>query len=268
MKRLYILMVALVFLGCEDVIELDLNEVAPRLVIDAAFERDGNTGESNILVVLTRSTGFYQETNPAVVDAQVTVTDAMGNVYDFTSNELGFYRSNLRFEIEDGMDYTLRIIDGIDEYVATERLVTTVPLFDVEQALIEGIDDDLIKITAYFNDPPGLGNAYLFSYIDERNLQIDAFDDEFSDGNRSSTIFFLESEEIGTTARLRIQGIDQVALQFYEALIEQTGDSGTGPFATPPANARGNIINIASPDRFPFGYFRVSQTYAINYDIQ
>jgi len=248
-------------LGCEDVIDVDLNDAAPRLVIDARLELLED-GSSQNTVLLTRSSGFFEEQNPLVTDAQVSVTDSNGIAYPFTfdTNEQ-IYRNNT-LQIQENLEYRLTIVDQGQTYTSTQTLVRTVPLGDVEQQEVQGFGD-VTEITAYYVDPEMPGDYYLFTYLDPYNFEVDLRADEFSNGNRSPQSFFIEELEPNTPISIEIAGIDAQAFRFFETLLQQTG--GGGPFDTQPATVRGNIINQGNIEQFPFGYFRVSQVYQINY---
>ncbi len=268
MKKILTLGLSLFILwSCEDVVQLDLNNADPRLVIDASIEleEDGTTIAS---VLLTRTADFYTEDNPVVEGALITIDDDQGNNYVLTNVGFGLYSAEIR-TAEDGVFYTLRIEEGNNLYTATAQLVRTSPLIEVEQEIVTGFGDDVLKLTAFYNDPPGLGNYYLFEYEDPLNEQVDVGDDEFLDGNTSPTIFFFDDFEAGDLATFRSKGIDQECFNFYRKLLDQSGEgSGGGPFSTPPATVRGNIINETDPDDFPFGYFRVSEVFTLEYTIQ
>lgn len=270
MKKLFtLLLIGIAFISCEDVIELDLDNAAPRLVIDAALElnEDGTTLAN---VLLTRSSAFYQEEIVVVDDATVTVTDENGTVFNFDLISSGRYE-NTNLNIQQGQSYTLTVIDGTDTYTATQQFINTVPYTRVEQNNISGFGD-LVEITGFFNDPAGEDNYYLFEFIDNTtpsNAEIDIIDDEFSDGNEALTVFFFDEEDllVGSDITLVIKGIDRRAFTFYDTLIQQTADGGGGPFDVQPATVRGNIINTTNPEKFPFGYFRVSQVFDIDYTV-
>lgn len=265
MKKLYIL---LVFIGlsisCTDVVDLDLAEAAPRLVIDAAIELDAD-GITTSTVILTRTAGFYVEENPLVEDAVVFITDEAGQQFVVPHSADGIYITT-DLDVVDDVNYTLTVIDQGATYTSTQQLVRTVPIIDFQQETISGFGDDLVRITAFYNDPAGAGNFYLFEYNDELNEQIDVGDDEFTDGNRSPTIFFLEDFEVGMSAVVEIKGINQRCFNFYETLFQQS--DGGGPFDAQPATVKGNIVNITNPDEFPFGYFRISEVFKQDYVIQ
>ncbi|WP_438962618.1 DUF4249 family protein [Nonlabens sp.] len=270
MKKLFtLLLLVLTITSCEDVIELDLNNTAPRLVIDAELELNED-GTTLATVLLTRSNAFYQEEIITVDDAIVTVTDENGTVFNFNLVALGVYE-NTSLNIQPGASYTLTIIDGSDIYTATQRFVNTVPYTRVEQNNISGFGD-LVEITGFFNDPAGEENYYLFELIDHTtpsNSEIDIIDDEFSDGNEALTVFFIDEEDlpVGSDLTLVIRGIDRRAFTFYDTLIQQTDDGGGGTFNAQPATVRGNIINTTNPEKFPFGYFRVSEVFKIDFTV-
>ncbi|WP_194850718.1 DUF4249 domain-containing protein [Nonlabens antarcticus] len=264
MRKLLIVVCAVfLFLGCEDVIDVDLNTSKPRLVIDARLELLED-GSSRNTILLTRSSGFFEEVNPLVEDAQVFVVDGNGVNYTFLFNGNTERYENTTLEIENSLEYTITIIDQNQTYQATQKLATTVPLQDVEQKEVAGLDG-FTQIVAYFQDPAALGDNYLIQYTDLNNFELSISDDEFINGNRTPTSFFIEDLEPGTTISLEIAGIDGQAFRFFETLIQQTDAGGGGPFDTQPATVRGNVININDRDQFPFGYFRVSQVFTVSY---
>ncbi|PRP65897.1 DUF4249 domain-containing protein [Nonlabens agnitus] len=262
-KWFYIILLAVSFIQCEDVIDVDLNTAASRLVIDGRLELLSD-GSSRNTIRLTRSSGFFEEVNPVVSDASVQVVVNNGISFPFRFDETRNLYINNNLSLEEGSTYTLEIVDGNDFYRANQQLISTVPLGNIEQTEVSGFGD-FTQITAFFQDPEALGDYYLFTYEDPDNFQLDVSDDEFINGNLSPTSFFVEDLEPGTNIQLSITGIDAQAFQFFETLIQQTDDSGGGPFDTQPAVVKGNVFNERNPDRFPFGYFRVAQVYELNY---
>ena len=51
-------------------------------------------------------------------------------------------------------------------------------------------------------------------------------------------------------------------------LLQQIVDAGGGPFQTQPATVRGNCVNQTNHENFPLGYFRLSQAYSMEYQVQ
>lgn len=51
-------------------------------------------------------------------------------------------------------------------------------------------------------------------------------------------------------------------------LLSISGSGGGGPFATPPATLRGNIVNQNNADNYPLGYFHLSEIDTGSYTIE
>lgn len=256
------------FSSCEEVVQLDLDTAAERLVIDARIIQ--RTDEPTFAVVqLSRTASFYTEDNPHVTDATVFLTDDEGVRYDLNHSDSGRYASPLpnNFPLSPDVEIELTVIDGNETYKATASYAQTVPIEEVETEEVAGLDD-LTRISAFYQDPEETGNYYLFTYVDEFNVEIDTGDDEFSNGNLTPTIFFIEELEQGAQARVIIEGLDRRAFDFYNILLSQSDGGSAGPFGTQPAEVRGNIVNVTDAEHYPYGYFRFSQVYDFDFTIE
>lgn len=80
--RLYKVICAItlaVFLtGCEKVIHVDLDTAAPRLVVDASINWIRNTAGNEQKILLSTTTGYYNEDFPTVSGATVFITNSSG----------------------------------------------------------------------------------------------------------------------------------------------------------------------------------------------
>ncbi|MCB0464883.1 MAG: DUF4249 family protein, partial [Aequorivita sp.] len=107
MKKLFLLVIFFGILSsCEDVIDVNLNDASPRLVIEANLNVWEN-GTSQASVRLTTTAPFFNNSVPFITGAIVTVTDENGTVYPFTYSDNGFYTANLVPQLN--IDYTLTI---------------------------------------------------------------------------------------------------------------------------------------------------------------
>ena len=87
-KKLFLVLVLISSFGCEEVIKVELDDADPQIVIEANIS---DNPENNI-VIITRSTDFYTPSEyESVSNADVFVTDAEGNVFDFTEQNSGTY---------------------------------------------------------------------------------------------------------------------------------------------------------------------------------
>ncbi|GAA3517781.1 DUF4249 domain-containing protein [Aquimarina addita] len=260
-KLLYILTITLLFINCEDVVEIDVPEGDPRLVIDASFQKyfdeDPITTEGG--VKLSLSTPFYDEDIPPVSTATVFITNLQDNtVINFEeSSEPGFYVPDTPFfeQPELNIDYELTVIYDNETYKATTQLFPTVPIDNIVQGDRTLFDGDETEIIISFTDDPLVDNFYLFDF--DFNLY-SAAEDRFisGDGNFS---YFYDDMVAGQEITIKVLGIDKQYFEYSSQIIEQSGQDGGGPFEVPPTIARGNIINTTNSDNFAFGYFNLSE---------
>lgn len=265
--RQFIMMItfALLLTSCEDVIEVDLNDADPRLVIEANINIRVEDGYVNSYVKLTTTAPFFDNQIPAVENASVQITNENGTVFPFFHAEDGFYFSD--FSPEENMDYTLQIIYEDEVYTATTNRISTVPLEYVEQRNDGGFSGDQIELKAFFTDPAGVENFYFITGSSERGINRNVLNDEFFDGNPMFALYRADDLTAGDDVQFILHGITEEYYNYMYILLQQTG-SGGGPFETQPATVKGNIINQTNPENYPLGYFRISEISALNYTVQ
>ena len=268
MKKLYILFLLLgILFSCEDVIDLDLNETEPRLVIDAEISITKIDQTANAAVRLTTTAPFFDGQVPIVEDAQVIVTDDDGVVFEFEYTGKGFYQNTDLTPILN-KEYTLQVVYKNETYTATETLEPVPSLTFVEQKNDGGFTGEDIELKAFFQDPAETRNFYFFQVKKTNGTYLDAFNDEFFNGNE---IFgFISDEEIEKNDEITffLNGVDERFYSFMFVLLQQSTDQSDGPFQTQPATVKGNIVNRNNQENFPLGYFRVSEVSILTYTVQ
>jgi len=261
-----LLLLIAICLGCEDVIEVDLNDSEPKLVIEAniLLLEDGS---SDATVTLTTTAPFFDNQVPFVDDAVVIITAEDGTQFPFTYTVDGIYTSPLNPEPD--VNYTLEVTYQNETYSATEKLHNTVPFEFVEQNNEGGFSGDDIELKAFFTDPEGLGDYYFIEVISSRSTDFDVTDDEFFDGNQIFVLYFVDDElQAGDEVEFLIYGVNEQFHDFMFTLLQQSTDMSDGPFQTQPATVRGNIINQTNFENFPLGYFRISEVFTLDYTVQ
>ncbi len=260
--------ISLLFMSCTDVIEVDVPEAPPRLVIEASMDwQKGTTGNSQI-VKLSLSTPYFDNLiETAVVGASVKViNDANQTEFTFTDLNNGKYSTD-DFVPVIGNTYTLMVNYDGDLYLASETMTSVSTISDVYQSTENGFDKDALEVNIEFLDPEGEENFYLAKFQRRGDKFQTLFDikDEFTDGNKMS-IFYekLEDEDAGETefkpgdiVDIELLGLSEPYYNYIKLLIEQS-QSG-GPFSAIPAEIKGNCINQSNPENYAFGYFRVSE---------
>lgn len=258
------------FISCEDVVEVDLKTSQERLVINASLNwyRDypQNTMQMGNLqtITLTRTAGFYDEIIPAS-NALVTVTNNVTQeIFDFFEDaNTGVYNCTNFKPILDNA-YTLNIIDGNQKYVAEETLIDT-PLIDgIEQIRGGFFDQEQIILKVYYTDDANETNYYYFDYITSISeiKELSVSNDRFNNGNQTYEIisYFNEDEDIkiedGDIFDIKFFEISSGYYQFLNVLTDQIYTSGI--FDPVPAEVKGNIVNTTEENNYPYGYFRVA----------
>ncbi|WP_055446558.1 DUF4249 domain-containing protein [Lacinutrix mariniflava] len=271
MKNLiYILLLSFIFSSCEDVIDLEVPNAAPRLVIDASLNWfEGSTGADQTIKLSLSAPFFNNEISPAT-GANVIVTNSNNDVFNFVdSNANGIYEC-FNFNPQIDQEYTLTITYNNQTYTGSETMTNVTPIDYIEQNDDGGFSGDETEIKAFYTDPADEENYYFFEFKEEfeTNPMLAVYNDEFINGNQIFAFYTNENTETGNELTIRNYGISEQFYEFMNLLLLQTSDGGGGPFEIQPATVRGNCTNQTNPENFPFGYFRVSQATELIYIIE
>jgi len=271
MKKIFlIVLISISHFSCQDVIEVELDSIEPRLVIDASLNWIKDTPGNSQYIQLTLTAPFFDNNIPPATGATVFVTDLNDNTFNFIEQEnSGIYINNSFIPVING-EYNLTIIYNDETYTATENLIPTTPITRVEQKNDGGFSGNDTEIKAYYTDPENIKNFYLFDFQQNSTSlkSIEIYDDEFTDGNE---IFaFYSSDDISPDDEISIKniGISEQFFEFMNILLQQTDTDSGDPFETQPATVRGNCINETNPDNYPLGYFSVSEVSVFDYTVE
>ncbi len=269
-KIIYILVLTLISLSCEDVIEVDVPTGEPRLVIDASFEYYRNENPTTIEggVKLTLSAPFFDNEVPTVSDATVFITNLNDNsIITFSeSSEPGLFTPDtIEFVPEFDTSYQLTVVYDNETYIATAQLIPTVPIDDIIQGDGTLFDGDETEIIVFFTDNGNRDDFYLFDF--DFNLFLPS-EDRFYQGQAFNFSYFYEDMVAGQDVTIKILGIDKRYFEYSDLLIQQSDQEGGNPFQTPPSVLRGNIINITDQDNYPLGYFNLSEANRFEFSIE
>lgn len=267
MRRIIALTIfSLLFISCQDIIEVDLNNADPRLVVEGNIhvsESDGTLVQSEIRLTLTAP--FFDNEVPSVENASVEVVDELGNIYPFNHAGDGYYFGDISLELN--TNYRLQVIYEGEVYTASTTHVKTPSLEYIEQRDDGGFLGDQIELKVYFQDFPNEDNYYYVNASSERGIRRNVIKDEFYDGNMIFSTYVADDLAASDHVRFALYGITEEYYNYMFILLQQTGGGG-GPFETQPATVRGNIINESNPENYPLGYFRISEVSIIDYIVE
>ena len=260
-------------ISCEEVIDVDLDTAAPKLVIDASIKWQKGTTGSTQKIKLTTSTDFYSGTIPVATGATVAVTNITLTTpvtYQFIEvGQTGEYICT-NFTPIINNNYALSIVYKGETYTSTSQFMATPDIVKTEQILKPGFGgDDIYEIKFYFQDNGAEDNFYL---VGAKNSNIvypeyGVLSDEFTQGNLMFAIYQDDLKK-GDIIDYTIQGITLKYNNYMAKLLNIAGTDGGNPFATAPATVRGNIVNTTNPDNYPFGFFHLSEIDSGTHTIQ
>jgi len=259
-KYIFVLMVAFLIVSCEDVVDVDLNTAVPKLVIDASITWQKGTLGNEQMIKLTTTFGYYDTTIPPASGATVFITDSNNTAFNFIENlQTGEYFCS-NFVPALNSDYMLTVIYEGETYTAKETMKPVPQIDKIEQRNDGGFGGDEIEIKVFLTDNAATEDYYLFRYKPNFTA-IPIFDidrDEFFQGNQFSDFFTHEDLESGHTIDITLYGISKTYYNYVNILTGIVG--GGGPFQTPPATLRGNVVNTTNFNNYALGYFNVSET--------
>ncbi|MGB3607740.1 MAG: DUF4249 domain-containing protein [Psychroserpens sp.] len=271
MKRhLYTILALLLLCSCEDVIEVDLNNAEPRLVIDASINWFKNTTGNEQDIRLTLSAPYFNDEVPPANEADVRIINGNNDIFVFTEDgNSGIYRNNTFVpQIDD--TYTIEITYQDELYRGIETLKSVVDIDFVEQNDDGGFSGEETELKAFYTDPANVDNYYFFEFISDipEIPDLEVYEDEFTDGNQIFGFYTEEDLEPNDQVIIRNYGVSERFYEFMFILLQQNSTDGGGPFETQPATVRGNCINETNPENYPLGYFRLSEVAELIYTVQ
>ena len=271
MKILKYIAVLLLIVSCEDVVDIDVPNENPRLVIDASINwLKGTTGFSQ-RIKLTLSAPFFDDAIPPANNATVSITNTNNDVFTFIEDGTTGIYYNTNFVPEINETYTLTIVYENETYIGTEILQSVVPIDFIEQTENGGFTGGDIEIKAYYTDPEDEENFYFFEFDSSvpEIPNLDVYNDEFTNGNQIFGYYTEEELEAGDIVTVRNYGVSERFYNFMFIILQQNSEEGgDGPFEAQPATVRGNCINTTNPDNYPLGYFRVSEVDQVVYTVE
>ena len=269
-KYIALIIVALSFVSCEEVIDVNLNTAAPRLVIDAAINWQKGTIGNEQKIVLSTTTDFYSTVVPKVSGASVSVKSSENLNYIFLEiPNTGEYKCT-NFKPILGESYTMTVLYKGETYTAKETMQSVSPIENITQKDNGGFSGKDYEIEVTFRDPT-TKNFYLAKFFPDsaKSPSYSILKDEFTNGNLKSWQFSNEDLQQGSKIAITHYGVSQLYYNYMNKIISISNSSGGGsPFQTPPATITGNIVNQNTVSNYALGFFSVCEVDVRYYVIQ
>jgi hypothetical protein len=251
-KFLY-LSLLVVLLSCEKVIDLDVNNVEQKLVIDAEYI----ASESLVKVQLSKTKDvFSTEDFTFVTGAQAEIIDENGN--STSLNDLGDGNYELTgYTPNYSTTYTLRLTYEGEVYESSDYLNTPVELNSLiayfEEESLFGAAGYVVYMS--FIDPSGPNFYRAVRYVNGEKLtnlgDQFVFDDGFSEGNEQIVPFFADRYEVGDSIAVEFRSYSEKTYTYVSELLDIAGESGQ---SAAPANPNSTWSNGAIGNFAAYGY--------------
>ncbi|MCA5004868.1 DUF4249 domain-containing protein [Sphingobacterium bovistauri] len=251
----FLLIICLGLASCEELIDVNLNDVDPRYVI----EGDLTDLSADQVITVSQTVAFDAPVrNKPVENAIVTVTDDKGTIYAFTKSGDGIYRAN--FKPKALRTYNLKVVIEGEVFAASSYMNSYI---DVDSlGVIEDVifTDTVYSVTQKFMDPKDQPNYYKYKIsVNGSDFAFSrVFSDKFNDGMFVTHQISDPNNDIflGDSVVVNRQIIDKQVFDYWNEL------QSINPGSAAPANPTSNISNGA------LGYFSVSSSKRYGYRVR
>lgn len=230
--------------SCEKVIDLPLRDSDARYVIEGYID-----DRDSCKVLLSQTRSFYDSNDfNGISGAVISIADNNDAPVVLNETSRGVYETGA-LNGTSGHLYSLRVEVAGQVFTATSRMPQKVALDSIYITNRLSFDGERRKvITALFNDPAGISNAYRFvKHVNEdRDFRIFVQDDRLSDGRtiRAELRGGLNTKD---TVEVEMQCIEAPVYQYWFTLERNArGESDAPAPGNPTSNIRGGAIGIFS----------------------
>ena len=267
MKKIFIIfLLPIFFLSCEEPYHLEQDETESKVVIEGLL-----TDRADMQYIkVSRTADFYSSgPSPRITDAQVSVTDDLGNTLLYVHNprnhadSAGYYFPATPFAGEVGRVYHMTVDIGGTLYEASDKLLSITHI-DSLKARIDGEEQAdpedegrFYEVLIFTTEPQDEDNFYLFKFYRNDTLTYENDSDiyysddkllaESIEGIPAPSFFALND-----MARVEAYSLSRKGYVFYNDLSSLINNDSGGMFGPIPSTPRTNLSNGA------LGFFQVS----------
>ena len=257
-KYIYILLLIFALVSCEKIIQVDLNDAEPRIVVEGQITNEAGLN----LVSLSKTSSFYStDTITRIVGATVSVSDDDGNTFILDEIAPGFYNNKI-MKTDRYQSYKLHVDTGFE---IIEAYSTTPSEVKIDSMKIElnkfgpgsggggdGDGNSHYTVYAYFMDLPNEVNFYRLRLV-VNQVYMSGFyvvDDRVFDGKTIPYAFGGIALEEDDKVWVELLGIDEANFNYFYTLQRLQGNGQDITPGNPPTNLHGDAIGIFGASTF------------------
>jgi len=239
----------LLFTGCEKVIEVDLNDANPAIVIEANI----TNSEKLVEVKISKTSSFFGTDSVQMVsNALVIIENDAGNKVTLKEVKKGIYKTRNLYPMP-GREYKITVEVEGQTYEAESVLNYAVEIDSLATEYNSGFAflKSGYNVNLYFHDPENVKNYYRLNvYVNGKLEQDDGdyiiFDDENINGEYVELKIRRKIFELGDQVTYELISLDKGAYKYFNSLQELMS---VNPGSAAPSNPISNFSNGA------LGYF-------------
>lgn len=246
------LSIALLASSCEKVIDVDLIDEDPELVIEAVLKE----GKHEFVVSISKTAPYFDNTPSEKIDnAKVLLKIGNGNIIDIPSLGNGTYADTIT--AADNTEFQLEVdVDGV-VYIASSYLPETVAIDSIYAVFEEGFGprESGYQVYLEYTDPANVSNFYRLLHSLNGEYQNTASDlqilnDNRNDGNQVRIPLMMKTFQKGDLVEVELIHFDEASFDYYSSLGDIIGGGmGSNNGSAAPGNPISNWSNGA------LGYF-------------
>jgi hypothetical protein len=248
----FCLLTLLSFSGCQKIINVDLNEAAPNIVIEGLI----TDHPGPYAIFISKSGSYFNQPDLLPVSfANVKISDNVGIIDSLKEIRPGVYLTSKIHGIP-GRTYTLKVISENIEYTGSSTMYSRVGIDSVNftKSISQHFDfggDNMnelqVDLNCYFRDPVEK-NFYRLKVFINDSARVDnyrLYDDQYTNGMEIG--LRASHARSGSTYRLELYSLDSKTYGYYRTLEDLLNNNPI--FGSTPANPNTNLSNGA------LGYF-------------
>ncbi|MDA7716375.1 DUF4249 domain-containing protein [Flavobacteriaceae bacterium] len=264
MKKYFFYSIIIIFYSCEKVINIDSDYSDERIVLDASIFKNINEDFATATVMVSKTAPYFDENNTLTAEAEVYVKTKNGNINLIYNSEKKYYTNKISY-INYEEDYEFFVRSENQNYYSSEKLIKVSGIESVVFGDRKSLNKDEIELLITFTDPKEIvdfnlwkfgpkGNDNNYDYLLSRDL--------YTNGNQFTFSFFIDKTKYfknNEFVYVEMSGLTEEGFNYLNILTAQAGAQNGRPFSSASSIIKGNIINQSNPEKFPLGYYRVSE---------
>ncbi len=267
-KKITAIILLIITISCQDVVDVDLETSQERLVVEALIQWENGTSGNEQTIKLTKTSSFYNNETVYANGATVKVKNTNTlQEFTFTESSNGIYQTNNFIPIINDV-YELMVSYQNEVFKATSTLFKAPEILEINQSTDGGFTDEDPEINIIFQDFIDQEDYYRIvikqfrpSNDDEViNHDFFTYDARFEENNIIEGFYEGIDDEFQANDEFEIT-IYKISERFYNFIevLEAQADADFGPFASPPVNVKGNIVNETTTENYSYGYFSLNE---------